>query len=155
MAQEERETLVALATSGIVNWRETDCEDANAHMLTLQFSVCCPGLRVICAADVYECLAALLCCLTADTPVQHEVFQSVLATVMEWRSSNEKWFLFDRWQDALAFNSTVNLWLDSNSYMSIPFFTFFEFVYWLTFLWTFLVIFLFFSVICLKQLLES
>lgn len=52
--------------------------------------------RLICAADVYECLAVLLCCLTAGTPVQREVLQSVLATVMEWRSSNENWFLFDR-----------------------------------------------------------
>ncbi|XP_029704196.1 E3 ubiquitin-protein ligase listerin isoform X2 [Takifugu rubripes] len=69
MTQDERETLVALATSGIINWRETD--------------------------HVYECLAVLLCCLTADTPVQNEVLQSVLATMMEWRSSNETCFLFD------------------------------------------------------------
>lgn len=83
------------------------------HMLRLQFPLVILDYRLICAADVYECVAVLLCCLTADTPVQNEVLQSVLATMMEWRSSNEKWFLFDRWQDALVslpvFNFTLNV----------------------------------------------
>lgn len=82
-------------------------------MLTLQFPFAILGYRFICAADVHECLAVLLCCLMADTPVQNEVLQAVLATMLEWRSSNETWFLFDRWQDALlplpVFNFTVNV----------------------------------------------
>lgn len=69
MAKEDKETLIALAINGIINWRETD--------------------------HVFECLAALLCCLEANTPVQNEVLQSVLATMLEWRSTNESWFLFD------------------------------------------------------------
>lgn len=83
------------------------------HMLRLQFPLVILDYRLICATDVHECLAVLLCCLMADTPVQNEVLQSVLATMMEWRSSNENWFLFDRWQDALVslpvFNFTVNV----------------------------------------------
>lgn len=83
------------------------------HMPRLQFPLVILDYRLICAADVYECLAVLLCCLTADTPVQSELVQSVLATVMEWRSSNESWFLFDRWQDALlslpVFNFTATV----------------------------------------------
>lgn len=49
----------------------------------------------LCTADVYGCLAVLLCCLQADTPVEDEVVQAILATVMEWRN-NEEWFLFSR-----------------------------------------------------------
>lgn len=68
MTIEDRETLVALATAGIINWQEND--------------------------DVYGCLAVLLCCLKADTHVEEEVVQAILATVMEWRTSKEDWFLF-------------------------------------------------------------
>uniref|UniRef100_A0AAQ4R4P0 E3 ubiquitin-protein ligase listerin n=1 Tax=Gasterosteus aculeatus aculeatus TaxID=481459 RepID=A0AAQ4R4P0_GASAC len=68
MTKEDRETLVALATAGIINWQEND--------------------------DVYGCLAVLLCCLKADTHVEDEVLQAILATVMEWRSGKEDWFLF-------------------------------------------------------------
>lgn len=68
MTKEDRETLVALATSGIINWQEND--------------------------NVYGCLAVLLCCLQADTQVEEEVLQAILATVMEWRNSKEDWFLF-------------------------------------------------------------
>ncbi|XP_035526459.1 E3 ubiquitin-protein ligase listerin [Morone saxatilis] len=68
MNKEDRDTLVALATAGIINWQEND--------------------------DVYGCLAVLLCCLKANTQVEDEVVQAVLATVMEWRNSKEDWFLF-------------------------------------------------------------
>uniref|UniRef100_A0A8C9Z2U3 E3 ubiquitin-protein ligase listerin n=1 Tax=Sander lucioperca TaxID=283035 RepID=A0A8C9Z2U3_SANLU len=68
MTQKDRETLVALATAGIINWQEND--------------------------DVYGCLAVLLCCLKANTQVEEEVVQAIVATVMEWRNSKEDWFLF-------------------------------------------------------------
>ncbi|XP_075958001.1 E3 ubiquitin-protein ligase listerin [Anarhichas minor] len=68
MTTEDQETLVALATAGIINWQEND--------------------------NVYGCLAVLLCCLKANTHVEEEVLQAILATVMEWRSSKEDWFLF-------------------------------------------------------------
>ncbi|KAM3869223.1 E3 ubiquitin-protein ligase listerin [Diretmus argenteus] len=68
MTKEERETLTALATAGIINWQENN--------------------------DVCGCVSVLLCCLKADTPVQEEVLQAVLATMMEWRNSKEDWFLF-------------------------------------------------------------
>ncbi|XP_034745446.1 E3 ubiquitin-protein ligase listerin [Etheostoma cragini] len=68
MSQKDRETLVALATAGIINWQEND--------------------------DVYGCLAVLLCCLKANTQVEEEVVQAIVATVMEWRNSKEDWFLF-------------------------------------------------------------
>uniref|UniRef100_A0AAQ5YDT3 E3 ubiquitin-protein ligase listerin n=1 Tax=Amphiprion ocellaris TaxID=80972 RepID=A0AAQ5YDT3_AMPOC len=68
MTQEDRETLVALATAGLVNWQENE--------------------------DVYGCLAVLLCCLQANTHVEEEVVLAILATVMEWRNSREDWFLF-------------------------------------------------------------
>uniref|UniRef100_A0A671VBZ2 E3 ubiquitin-protein ligase listerin n=1 Tax=Sparus aurata TaxID=8175 RepID=A0A671VBZ2_SPAAU len=70
MTKEDRETLVALATAGIINWQEND--------------------------DVYGCLAVLLCCLKADTQVDEEIVQAILATVMEWRNSKEDWFLFEQ-----------------------------------------------------------
>lgn len=85
------------------------------HTLTLHFLFAVLDYRLICAADVYECVAVLLCCLTAGAPVQREVLQSVLATMMEWRSSNESCFLFDRWPHALvsppAFHFTANVQL--------------------------------------------
>ncbi|XP_034406207.1 E3 ubiquitin-protein ligase listerin [Cyclopterus lumpus] len=69
MTKEDRETLVALATAGIINWQEND--------------------------NVYGCLAVLLCCLKANLHIEDEVVQAILATVMEWRSSSkEDWFLF-------------------------------------------------------------
>uniref|UniRef100_UPI0037E875A9 E3 ubiquitin-protein ligase listerin n=1 Tax=Semicossyphus pulcher TaxID=241346 RepID=UPI0037E875A9 len=68
MTKEDRETLVALATAGIINWQENE--------------------------NVYGCLAVLLCCLKANTPVEEEVVLAILATVMEWRNSKEDWFLF-------------------------------------------------------------
>lgn len=68
MINEDRETLVALATAGIINWQDN--------------------------ADVYGCLAVLLCCLKANTQVEGEVVQAVLASVMEWRTGKEDWFLF-------------------------------------------------------------
>uniref|UniRef100_A0A3Q3VQT5 E3 ubiquitin-protein ligase listerin n=1 Tax=Mola mola TaxID=94237 RepID=A0A3Q3VQT5_MOLML len=68
MTEEERETLVALATSGLINWQESN--------------------------NVHVCLAVLLCCLKVETPVEDEVVQAILATLMEWRNSKEDWFLF-------------------------------------------------------------
>uniref|UniRef100_A0A096M1G1 E3 ubiquitin-protein ligase listerin n=1 Tax=Poecilia formosa TaxID=48698 RepID=A0A096M1G1_POEFO len=68
MAKEDRETLIALATAGIINWQEDE--------------------------HVYGSLAVLLCCLNANTPVEEEIIQAVLATLMEWRNSREDWFLF-------------------------------------------------------------
>uniref|UniRef100_A0A667XFH7 E3 ubiquitin-protein ligase listerin n=1 Tax=Myripristis murdjan TaxID=586833 RepID=A0A667XFH7_9TELE len=60
MTKEDRETLTALATAGMINWQEK----------------------------------ILLCCLKANTAVQEEVLQAILATMMEWRNSKEDWFLF-------------------------------------------------------------
>ncbi|XP_054482407.1 E3 ubiquitin-protein ligase listerin [Anoplopoma fimbria] len=68
MTKEDRDTLVALATAGVINWQQND--------------------------NVYGCLAVLLCCLKANTHIDEEVVQAVLATLMEWRSSKEDWFLF-------------------------------------------------------------
>uniref|UniRef100_A0A8P4K1M2 E3 ubiquitin-protein ligase listerin n=1 Tax=Dicentrarchus labrax TaxID=13489 RepID=A0A8P4K1M2_DICLA len=68
MNKEDRDTLVALATA------------------KQNFGLC--------VTDVYGCLAVLLCCLKANTQVEDEVVQAVLATVMEWRNSKEDWFLF-------------------------------------------------------------
>ncbi|XP_022618453.1 E3 ubiquitin-protein ligase listerin [Seriola dumerili] len=68
MTIKDRETLVALATAGIINWQEDD--------------------------NVYGCLVVLLCCLEANTEIEEEVMQAILATVMEWRNSKEDWFLF-------------------------------------------------------------
>uniref|UniRef100_A0A8C9Z4Q0 E3 ubiquitin-protein ligase listerin n=1 Tax=Sander lucioperca TaxID=283035 RepID=A0A8C9Z4Q0_SANLU len=48
----------------------------------------------LCVTDVYGCLAVLLCCLKANTQVEEEVVQAIVATVMEWRNSKEDWFLF-------------------------------------------------------------
>ncbi len=50
----------------------------------------------LCVTDVYGCLAVLQCCLKANTQVEEEVVQAILATVMEWRNSKEDWFLFGR-----------------------------------------------------------
>ncbi|XP_029028870.1 E3 ubiquitin-protein ligase listerin [Betta splendens] len=68
MSNEEKDTLVALATAGLINWQQND--------------------------NVYGCLTVLLCCLKTSTQVEQEVVQAVLATVMEWRNSKEDWFLF-------------------------------------------------------------
>uniref|UniRef100_A0A672HLZ2 E3 ubiquitin-protein ligase listerin n=1 Tax=Salarias fasciatus TaxID=181472 RepID=A0A672HLZ2_SALFA len=70
MTTEDRETLVTLATAGLVNWQE----DGSKY--------------------VSGCLQVLLCCLQAGTHVEVEVVQAILATVMEWRNSKEDWFLF-------------------------------------------------------------
>ncbi|KAM9788487.1 E3 ubiquitin-protein ligase listerin [Neosynchiropus ocellatus] len=68
LSQDERETLVALASAGIINWQESD--------------------------DAHGCLSVLLVCLEAGTQVQEEVLLAVLATMMEWRNSKEECFLF-------------------------------------------------------------
>ncbi|XP_062341388.1 E3 ubiquitin-protein ligase listerin [Osmerus eperlanus] len=69
LSTEEKETLLAMATAGILNWQEDD--------------------------RVCGCVAALLCCLRAETPVDEGVLHAVLATMMEWRNSKEDWFLFN------------------------------------------------------------
>ncbi|XP_029375835.1 E3 ubiquitin-protein ligase listerin [Echeneis naucrates] len=69
MSIKDRETLVALATAGIINWQADD-------------------------SNVYGCLVVLLCCLEANTVIEEEIVHAVLATVMEWRNSKEDWFLF-------------------------------------------------------------
>ena len=51
---------------------------------------------VLCVSGVCGCVAALLCCLRAETPVDEGVLHAVLATLMEWRNSKEDWFLFNR-----------------------------------------------------------
>lgn len=71
MSREDQDSLVALATAGIINWQENEI------------------------ADVSGCMAVLLCCLKAQTPVEDEIVQAVLATLMEWRNSKEDWFLFN------------------------------------------------------------
>uniref|UniRef100_A0A8C5E2F3 E3 ubiquitin-protein ligase listerin n=1 Tax=Gouania willdenowi TaxID=441366 RepID=A0A8C5E2F3_GOUWI len=71
LSAQDKETLVTLATAGLINWQEND-------------NVCCY-------------LAVLQCCLNANTHVDVEIIQAILATVMEWRNSKEDWFLFSRW----------------------------------------------------------
>uniref|UniRef100_A0AAX7TU22 E3 ubiquitin-protein ligase listerin n=1 Tax=Astatotilapia calliptera TaxID=8154 RepID=A0AAX7TU22_ASTCA len=73
MSNEDRESLVALATAGLVNWQEDESKNThmnihtNAHMLILHLK---------------------------NTQVEDKVVQAILATVMEWRNSREDWFLF-------------------------------------------------------------
>uniref|UniRef100_A0A673KG56 E3 ubiquitin-protein ligase listerin n=1 Tax=Sinocyclocheilus rhinocerous TaxID=307959 RepID=A0A673KG56_9TELE len=71
LASEERESLIALCVAELLNWqdREQDC--------------------------VWGCLAVLLCCLQADTAVEDEILLAVIATIAEWRTSREEWFLFN------------------------------------------------------------
>uniref|UniRef100_A0A665XCC4 E3 ubiquitin-protein ligase listerin n=1 Tax=Echeneis naucrates TaxID=173247 RepID=A0A665XCC4_ECHNA len=73
MSIKDRETLVALATAGIINWQADDSSE-----------------------NVYGCLVVLLCCLEANTVIEEEIVHAVLATVMEWRNSKEDWFLFEQ-----------------------------------------------------------
>ncbi|XP_034539490.1 E3 ubiquitin-protein ligase listerin [Notolabrus celidotus] len=68
MTREDKETLITLATAGIINWEENN--------------------------DVYGCLAVLMCCLKTNSQVEEEVVPAILATVMEWRNNKEDWFLF-------------------------------------------------------------
>ncbi|KAF3706549.1 E3 ubiquitin-protein ligase listerin [Channa argus] len=68
MTKEDRETLIFLATAGLINWQQND--------------------------NLYGCLAVLLCCLKANTQIEEKIVQAILATVMEWRNSKEDWFLF-------------------------------------------------------------
>uniref|UniRef100_A0A671LNF2 E3 ubiquitin-protein ligase listerin n=1 Tax=Sinocyclocheilus anshuiensis TaxID=1608454 RepID=A0A671LNF2_9TELE len=74
LASEERESLIALCVAELLNWqdREQDCIDG-----------------------VWGCLAVLLCCLQADTAVEDEILLAVVATIAEWRTSREEWFLFN------------------------------------------------------------
>uniref|UniRef100_A0A673KHS8 E3 ubiquitin-protein ligase listerin n=1 Tax=Sinocyclocheilus rhinocerous TaxID=307959 RepID=A0A673KHS8_9TELE len=74
LASEERESLIALCVAELLNWqdREQDCIDG-----------------------VWGCLAVLLCCLQADTAVEDEILLAVIATIAEWRTSREEWFLFN------------------------------------------------------------
>lgn len=102
MSKEDRETLVALATAGIINWQENDGK--NTHVNTHTHANAYIGILNkanndhfwLYVTDVYVCLAVLLCCLKANTQVDEEIVQAILATVMEWRNSKEDWFLFGR-----------------------------------------------------------
>lgn len=70
MTIEDRDALVTVATAGIISWEEN---------------------RV---SDVSGCMAVLLCCLEAQTPIEDEVVLNVLDILMQWRNSKEDWFLF-------------------------------------------------------------
>ncbi|XP_020778547.1 E3 ubiquitin-protein ligase listerin [Boleophthalmus pectinirostris] len=70
MTIEDRDTLVALATAGIISWQENQI------------------------ADVSGCMAVLLCCLKAQTPVDDEIVLQILDILMQWRNCKEDWFLF-------------------------------------------------------------
>ncbi|XP_041948451.1 E3 ubiquitin-protein ligase listerin [Alosa sapidissima] len=69
LSRDERESLTALSIAELLNW-----QDGNHN--------------------VSASIAVLHCCLGADTPVENEVLQAALATMMEWRNSKEDWFLF-------------------------------------------------------------
>lgn len=109
LANEERESLVALCVAELLNWQDggSDCIDSEMniihalHMMThvdwttpitlnwTDVCVCvCVGMR--------DCLAVLHCCLQADTAVEDEILLAVVATMAEWRNSREEWFLFNR-----------------------------------------------------------
>lgn len=99
MTKEDRETLVTLATAGIINWQENDGDNTHINttaymdILDLNQANNNNGMSL---TDVYGCLAVLVCCLNANTQVEDEVVQAILATMMEWRNSKEDWFLFSR-----------------------------------------------------------
>lgn len=101
MTINDKETLVALATAGIINWQEDDSENTHTNTHTnvyLGIFELEPSHKIsgLCVTDVYGYLVVLLCCLKASTEIEEEVVQAVLATVMEWRNSKEEWFLFGR-----------------------------------------------------------
>lgn len=70
MTTEDRDILVALAAAGIISWEE--------HRIS----------------DVSGCMAVLLCCLKAQTPIDDDVVLNVVDMLMQWRNSKEDWFLF-------------------------------------------------------------
>ncbi|KAK2823506.1 hypothetical protein Q7C36_020106 [Tachysurus vachellii] len=70
----EREALITLSISELLNWQEK-AQD--------------------CAQSVWACLAVLDCCLQSETPVEDEILLAVMATMLEWRNSKEEWFLFN------------------------------------------------------------
>ncbi|XP_030648417.1 E3 ubiquitin-protein ligase listerin [Chanos chanos] len=71
---EDREAIVALSVAELLNWQEKEQD---------------------CIHSVGACLAVLHCCLKANTAVEEEILQAVMATMMEWRNSKEEWFLFN------------------------------------------------------------
>ncbi|KAG5844610.1 hypothetical protein ANANG_G00164320 [Anguilla anguilla] len=73
LSREERESLVALSISELLNWQDTDPNNGFSGM---------------------ACLAVLHCCLETETPVEEEVLLAVVATMMEWRNVKEELFLF-------------------------------------------------------------
>uniref|UniRef100_A0A671QU41 E3 ubiquitin-protein ligase listerin n=1 Tax=Sinocyclocheilus anshuiensis TaxID=1608454 RepID=A0A671QU41_9TELE len=74
LASEERESLIALCVTELLNWQDSEQD---------------------CIDSVRGCLAVLLCCLQADTAVEDEILLAVVATIAEWRNSREEWFLFN------------------------------------------------------------
>lgn len=94
MTKEDRETLIALATAGLINWQENDGKTlACVPQIHIWNTITSDDL-ISFVTDVSGCLAVLLCCLNANTQVEAEVVHAVLATMMEWRNSREDWFLF-------------------------------------------------------------
>ncbi|KAJ8412537.1 hypothetical protein AAFF_G00128730 [Aldrovandia affinis] len=71
---EEKESLIALSISELLNWQDTDQGDGFSGT---------------------ACLAVLHCCLVTETDVEEEILLAVIATMMEWRSSKEELFLFN------------------------------------------------------------
>ncbi|KAI7793222.1 putative E3 ubiquitin-protein ligase listerin [Triplophysa rosa] len=69
LANEEKESLVALCVAELLNWQDRE--------------------------SVRACLAVLHCCLQADTAAEEEILLAVVATMAEWRNSREEWFLFN------------------------------------------------------------
>uniref|UniRef100_A0A8C5DG75 E3 ubiquitin-protein ligase listerin n=1 Tax=Gouania willdenowi TaxID=441366 RepID=A0A8C5DG75_GOUWI len=66
------------------------------QLLTVPLDI--KGIKMYCVfffSDVCCYLAVLQCCLNANTHVDVEIIQAILATVMEWRNSKEDWFLFN------------------------------------------------------------
>ncbi|XP_076876676.1 E3 ubiquitin-protein ligase listerin [Brachyhypopomus gauderio] len=71
----EREELIALSVADLLNWQETEKDYGHS---------------------VWACLAVLNCCLQAATPVDEEILLAIIATMLEFRTSREEWFLFSR-----------------------------------------------------------
>lgn len=70
MTAEDRDTLVALATAGIISWEDNKI------------------------SDVSGCMVVLLYCLEAQTPIEDDLVLNVLDILMQWRNVKEDWFLF-------------------------------------------------------------
>ncbi|KAJ8266659.1 hypothetical protein GJAV_G00133160 [Gymnothorax javanicus] len=91
LSKEEKDALVALSVSELLNWQETGEKN------------CFSGMA---------CLALLHCCMEAETAVEEEVLLAVVATLMEWRNAREELFLFScdlKMASAAALSLTVEM----------------------------------------------